>query len=50
MKIHVSSSKEGEEVPELVSKAKKLMHRFTAEEVMAKMNEVEKENPPDQTA
>lgn len=44
--IHVSSSTTGEESPELASKAKKLMHRFTAEQVTAKMDEVEKEESP----
>jgi hypothetical protein len=42
----VSSSTTGEESPELASKAKKLMHRFTAEQVTAKMDEVEKEESP----
>ena len=42
-KIHVSSSKGNEEVPELAAKAKKLMHRFSAEQVRAKMDEVDKE-------
>jgi len=32
----------GEELPELSSKAKKLMHRFTAEQVKEVMDEVEK--------
>ena len=41
MQIHISSSKEEEEIPNLASKAKKLMHRFSAEEVKAKMDEVE---------
>jgi hypothetical protein len=50
MKIHVSSSTKNQEVPELVSEAKKLMHRFTTEEVMAKMDEVEKENHPSDQA
>ncbi|KAN0117416.1 hypothetical protein V8E51_003393 [Hyaloscypha variabilis] len=39
--IHINSSKKGEEVPELASKAKKLMHRFSPEEVKAKMDDVE---------
>lgn len=39
--IHISSSKGGEEIPELAAKAKKLMHRFSAEEVKAMMDEVE---------
>lgn len=43
MKIHVSSSKKGEELAELSSKAKKLMHRFSPEDVRAKMDAVENE-------
>lgn len=41
LQIHISTSKEGEELPELASKAKKLMHRFSAEEVKAKMDATE---------
>ena len=41
VKIHISSSKQGEETPELAARAKKLMHRFSAEEVRSKMDEVE---------
>jgi len=41
VQIHISRSKEGQELPELASKAKKLMHRFSAEEVKSKMDEVE---------
>lgn len=41
MQIHVSNSKEPEEVPEFSAKAKKLMHRFTEEEVKAKMDAAE---------
>ena len=33
-----------EEDPELSGKAKKLMHRFTTEEVLKKMEEVESSN------
>ncbi|PQE25936.1 glutaredoxin domain-containing protein [Rutstroemia sp. NJR-2017a BBW] len=39
--IHVSSEGVGEERSELAAEAKKLMHRFTEEEVKRKMNEVE---------
>ncbi|QSZ28941.1 hypothetical protein DSL72_003448 [Monilinia vaccinii-corymbosi] len=39
--IHVSRGDAGEEQSELASKARKLMHRFTEEEVKAKMDEVE---------
>ncbi|PMD17458.1 hypothetical protein NA56DRAFT_662101 [Hyaloscypha hepaticicola] len=39
--IHINSSKKGEELPELASKVKKLMHRFSPEEVEAKMDAVE---------
>ncbi|RDL41976.1 Glutaredoxin-like protein [Venustampulla echinocandica] len=39
--IHVSSSKTPDERPELSSKAQKLMHRFTAEQVTEKMDAVE---------
>jgi len=31
----------GDELPELASKAKKLMHRFSPEDVKAKMDDVE---------
>jgi hypothetical protein len=41
--IHINSSKKSDELPELASQAKKLMHRFSAEEVKAKMNVVENE-------
>lgn len=44
MQIHISSAKDSEELPGLASKAKKLMHRFTAEQVRAKMDEVERES------
>ncbi|KAH6650035.1 hypothetical protein F5144DRAFT_597520 [Chaetomium tenue] len=40
--IHISKAQSLEEDPKLSSKAVKLMHRFTVEEVMAKMNAVEK--------
>lgn len=39
--IHVAKSTAPEEDPELSGKAKKLMHRFTTEEVIKKMEEVE---------
>ncbi|KAA8566994.1 hypothetical protein EYC84_010082 [Monilinia fructicola] len=39
--IHVSREDAGEERPELAFKARKLMHRFTEEEVKAKIDEVE---------
>lgn len=42
--IHVSSSKRGDELPELASKAHKLMHRFTDDEVKAKMDAAEAES------
>jgi hypothetical protein len=42
--IHINSSKKGEELPELASKVKKLMHRFNPEEVKAKMDAVEIED------
>lgn len=41
IQIHVSNSKKPEEVPELSAKANKLMHRFTEEEVKAKMDAAE---------
>ena len=41
-KIHISKAQSPEEDPKQSSKAVKLMHRFTVEEVMAKMNAVEK--------
>ena len=40
--IHVAKSTAPEEDTELSGKAKKLMHRFTPEEVLKKMEEVEK--------
>ncbi|KAH6845257.1 hypothetical protein B0I37DRAFT_416801 [Chaetomium sp. MPI-CAGE-AT-0009] len=40
--IHISKAQSPEEIPKLSSKAVKLMHRFTVEEVMAKMDTVEK--------
>jgi hypothetical protein len=43
MQIHISSSKAGAERSEMAAKAKKLMHRFTAEEVKAHMDIVEGE-------
>lgn len=39
--IHISKNTGPKEDPELSSKAVKLMHRFTAEQVNAKMDEVE---------
>jgi len=41
IQIHVSKAKEDEEVPALSAKAKKLMHRFTEDEVKAKMDAAE---------
>ncbi|KAJ4414743.1 hypothetical protein N0V82_007735 [Gnomoniopsis sp. IMI 355080] len=40
--IHISKASSPEEDPKLVSQALKLMHRFTPEQVKAKMDEVEK--------
>ncbi|KAH6619797.1 hypothetical protein B0J18DRAFT_254147 [Chaetomium sp. MPI-SDFR-AT-0129] len=40
--IHIAKASSPEEIPSLSSKAVKLMHRFTVEEVMAKMDSVEK--------
>ncbi|KAI1330929.1 hypothetical protein F5Y16DRAFT_361600 [Xylariaceae sp. FL0255] len=40
--IHISKSSASEEKPELVSTAVRLMHRFTVDQVQAKMDEVEK--------
>jgi len=40
--IHISKSQQPEEDPKLSSKAVKLMHRFTPEQVQAKMDEVER--------
>jgi hypothetical protein len=42
--IHINSSKKGEELPKLASKAKKLMHRFSPEEVKAQMDAVESQD------
>jgi len=39
--IHISSSKNPEELPELSSQARKLMHRFSAEQVTGQMDAVE---------
>jgi hypothetical protein len=44
MQIHISSSKAGAERSDMVAKAKKLMHRFTTEEVKAQMDIVEGES------
>ncbi|RDW75042.1 glutaredoxin-like protein [Coleophoma cylindrospora] len=41
--IHVSKAAKGEELVKQAGKAVKLMHRFTAEEVTAKMDAVEQE-------
>ncbi|KAK6067583.1 glutaredoxin-like domain-containing protein [Seiridium cupressi] len=40
--IHIDKAAAPEEQPKLASKAAKLMHRFTVEEVQAKMDNVEK--------
>ncbi|KAL2260764.1 hypothetical protein VTK26DRAFT_5139 [Humicola hyalothermophila] len=40
--IHISKTQSPDEEPRLSSKAVKLMHRFTPEQVMAKMDDVEK--------
>jgi hypothetical protein len=40
--IHISKAQVPEEDPKLSTKAVKLMHRFTVDEVMAKMDSVEK--------
>lgn len=40
--IHISNAKAPEEDPSLASEALKLMHRFTPEQVKAKMDEAEK--------
>ncbi|TRX88204.1 hypothetical protein FHL15_010893 [Xylaria flabelliformis] len=40
--IHISKSSVPEEQPQSVSEAVRLMHRFTAEQVQAKMDQVEK--------
>ncbi|KAI1342458.1 hypothetical protein F5Y15DRAFT_304976 [Xylariaceae sp. FL0016] len=40
--IHISKSTAPEEQPQSVSQAVRLMHRFTTEQVKAKMDEVEK--------
>jgi hypothetical protein len=40
--IHVSKAASPPEDPKLSSQAKKLMHRFTVEEVLAKMDEAER--------
>ncbi len=41
-KIHISKAQSPEEDPKLSSKAARLMHRLTVDEVMAKMDAVEK--------
>jgi hypothetical protein len=40
--IHISKAEQGEEEVKLAGKAKKLMHRFTEEQIHQKMDEVEK--------
>ncbi|KAK3310420.1 uncharacterized protein B0T15DRAFT_37379 [Chaetomium strumarium] len=40
--IHISKTQSPDEDPKLSSKATRLMHRFTVDEVMAKMDSVEK--------
>ncbi|KAI1345718.1 hypothetical protein F5Y01DRAFT_46405 [Xylaria sp. FL0043] len=40
--IHINKSSAPEERPQSVSQAVRLMHRFTAEQVMTKMDEVER--------
>ncbi|CAK7270876.1 hypothetical protein SEPCBS57363_004326 [Sporothrix epigloea] len=40
--IHISRTTAGEEDPQKASKAVKLMHRFSPDDVQAKMNAVEK--------
>jgi hypothetical protein len=40
--IHISKAKTSAEDPALSGKAVKLMHRFTSEDVQAKMDAVEK--------
>jgi hypothetical protein len=42
LQIHISKAQSPDEEPKLSSKAVKLMHRFKPEEVMAKMDDVEK--------
>lgn len=41
--IHIKDSSKGEELPEHAAKAVKLMHRFTEEEVKAKMDIVDQQ-------
>jgi len=42
LKVHISRFSAGEEKPESATMAEKLMHRFTAEEVIKKMMALEK--------
>jgi len=42
IQVHISRADSAEEDPSLASKAVKLMHRFTPEDIQAKMDEVEK--------
>lgn len=42
MQIHISKFSAPDEDPQLVSQALKLMHRFTSEQIKAKMDEAEK--------
>jgi len=41
-KVHISKADSAEEDPSLASKAVKLMHRFSPEDIQSKMDEVEK--------
>jgi hypothetical protein len=41
-KIHIANASSPEEDPKKIGKAIKLMHRFTPEQVQAKMDQVEK--------
>ncbi|KAG4425675.1 hypothetical protein IFR04_001137 [Cadophora malorum] len=45
--VHISRSKLGEEDPAMSAKAIKLMHRFTADEIKAKMDVAEKKDESD---
>ncbi|KAI0423335.1 hypothetical protein F5X98DRAFT_369342 [Xylaria grammica] len=40
--VHISKSSAPEEQPQTASEAVRLMHRFTADQVKAKMDEIEK--------
>jgi len=39
--IHISKADQGDEVPEMSGKATKLMHRFKAEQIIERMDELE---------